>query len=278
MYKIFFYVIARKIHVIASEAWQSRLIKGIQISGLPRRFASRNDELLMKQTINIYNESSLHNTLKIFYAEKYGGKTEVEADGHIYDILCPDGQVIEIQTKNLSKLAGKIKDAMAHGHKVRLVYPLVYRTRIVLTSEDGELISNRLSPKKGNIYDILRELTGLTEILLKRNFTLEVITINMIEHRVRTPAPVQTTNKTRRYKKNWLKVNKRLDELLETKQFKSKKDYIALLPKELPQEFCAKDLKLPKYAHILLWVLSRIPVIKQTGSKGNTKYYVIANK
>ena len=232
----------------------------------------------MKQTINIYNESSLHNTLKIFYAEKFGGKTEVEADGHIYDILCPDGQVIEIQTKNLSKLAGKIKDAMEHGHKVRLVYPLVYRTRIILTSENGELVSNRLSPKKGCIYDILRELTGLTDILLNKKFTLEVITINMIEHRVRTAEPVQTTNRSRRHKKNWLKANKRLDEILETKQFKTKKDYLALLPPNLPEQFCAKDLKLPKYAHILLWVLSRIPVIKQTGSKGNTKYYVIANK
>ena len=232
---------------------------------------------MARSSINTYNESSLHNTLKIFYAEKFGGKTEVEAEGHIYDILCDDGQVIEIQTKNLSKLAGKIKDAIAHRHKVRLVYPLVYRTRIILTSEDGELISNRLSPKKGCIYDICRELTGMTDILLKKNFTLEVITINMIEHRVRTAEPVQTNNRSRRYKKNWLKANKRLDEILETRQFKTKKDYLALLPKDLPEEFCAKDLKMPKYAHILLWVLSRIPVIKQVSSKGKTKYYIMCH-
>ena len=232
----------------------------------------------MKQTINTYNESSLHNTLKIFYAEKYAGKTEVEVEGHIYDILCDDGQVIEIQTKNLSKLAGKIKDAIDHGHKVRLVYPLVYRTRIILTSENGELISKRLSPKKGCIYDICRELTGMTDLLLNKKFTLEVITINMIEHRVRTEAPVQTTNKSRRFRKNWLKVNKRLEDILETKQFKTKKDYLSLLPPNLPEEFCAKDLNLPKYAHILLWLLSRILVIKQTRPKGNTKYYVIASE
>ena len=227
----------------------------------------------MKQSINTYNESSLHNTLKLFYAEKYSGRTEVEADGHIYDILCDDGQVIEIQTKNLSKLAGKIKDAIAHGHKVRLVYPLVYRTRIILTSETGELISKRLSPKKGCIYDICRELTGMTDILLTRKFTLEVITINMIEHRVRTAEPVQTGNRSRRYKRNWLKANKRLEEILETKQFKTARDYLALLPPNLPEEFCAKDLALPKYAHILLWVLSRIPVIEQVSSKGKTKFY-----
>ncbi len=226
-----------------------------------------------KQTINTYNESSLHNTLKLYYAAQYKGQTEVEADGHIYDILCEDGQVIEIQTKGLSKLAGKIKDSLDKGHKVRLVYPLVYRTRIILTSENGELISNRLSPKKGCIYDILRELTGLTDILLKRNFTLEVITINMIEHRVRTAEPVQTANKTRRFKKNWLKVNKRLEDIIETKEFKTKKHYLSLLPKDTPPEFCAKDLNLPKYAHILLWVLSRANIIKMTSKKGRTFYY-----
>ena len=229
----------------------------------------------MFSVINTYNESSLHNTLKLFYAEKYDGKTEVEADGHIYDILCKDGQVIEIQTKNLSKLAEKIRDSIDKGHKVRLVYPLVFRTRIILTNEDGELISNRLSPKKGNIYDIFRELTGLTDILLNPDFTLDVITINLIEHRIRTEELTQTKNKSRRFKKNWLKVNKRLDDILETKQFKNKKDYLALLPKDLPEEFCAKDLNLPKYAHIILWVLCRIPVIEQVSIKGKTKYYKI---
>ena len=230
--------------------------------------------------INTYNESSLHNTLKVFYAEKYGGETEVEAEGHIYDILCDDGHVIEIQTKNLSKLAGKIKDALDKGHKVTLVYPLVYRTRIITTDEEGKLVSNRLSPKKGCIYDIFREVTGLTDILLNKKFTLEVITINMIEHRVRTGELVQSTNNSRRFKRNWLKVNKRLDEILETKQFKTKKDYIALLPPELPPEFCAKDItkanpSLSRYSHLILWVLVRIPIIEQTTVQNRTRYYKI---
>ena len=233
---------------------------------------------MTRNSINTYNESSLHNTLKVFYAEKYGGETEVETEGHVYDILCADGQVVEIQTKNLSKLAGKIKDAIEHGHKVRLVYPLVYRTRIILTDEQGELVSNRLSPKKGCIYDIFRELTGLTDILLNKKFTLEVVTINMIEHRVRTGEPVQTSNKSRRFKRNWIKVNKRFDEILETRQFKTKKDYIALLPPGLPPEFCAKDIAkagLPRYAHLILWVLVRIPVIEQTSTQNKSRFYKV---
>ena len=229
-------------------------------------------------SINTYNESSLHNTLKIFYAEKFGGKTEVECEGHIFDVLGKDGQVVEIQTKGLSKLAAKIKDALDKGHKVTLVYPLVYRTRIILTDEQGQLISNRLSPKKGCIYDIFREITGLTDILLNKRFTLEVVTINMIEHRVRTGEPVQTANKSRRFKRNWIKVNKRLDEILETRTFHKKKDYTSLLPENLPPEFCAKDIAkagLPRYAHLILWVLVRIPVIEQTGIKNRSRYYKV---
>ena len=231
-------------------------------------------------SINTYNESSLHNTLKIFYAEKFGGKTEISAEGHIYDILCDDGHVIEIQTKNLSKLAEKLKDALDKGHKVTLVYPLVYRTRIMSTDEEGKLVSNRLSPKKGCIYDIFREITGLTDILLNKNFTLEVITINMIEHRVRTGEPVQTANKRRRFKRNWIKVNKRLDEILETRALHKKQDYLSLLPQNLPQEFCAKDISkanpaLTRYSHLILWVLVRIPLIEQTSVKNKSRYYKI---
>lgn len=230
---------------------------------------------MAKTKINTYNESSLHNTLKIFYAEQTDGKTEVEMDGHIYDILCKNNDVIEIQTKNLSKLAGKISDSIEKGHNVTLVYPLVYRSRIILTDENGELISKRLSPKKGNIYDIIKELTGLYPILLNPSFKLEVIKINIIEHRVRYGEPVQTPNNRRRYKKNWLRINKELDEIIDKSQFKSKADYLSLLPENLPETFCAKDLKMPKYAHIILWLFSRMPIIEQTGKKGNTKYYRI---
>ena len=235
---------------------------------------------MVRGSSNTYNESSLHNTLKIFYAEKIGGETEVECEGHIFDVLGKDGQVVEIQTKNLSKLAGKIRDALNKGHKVTLVYPLVYRTRIITTDDQGKPLSNRLSPKKGCIYDIFRELTGLTDILLNKKFRLEVLTINMIEHRVRTGEPVQTANKSRRFKRNWIKVNKRLDEILESRTFHKKTDYTSLLPQGLPAEFSAKDIAkadpfLTRYAHLMLWVLVRIPVIEQTSIQNKSRHYKI---
>ena len=64
------------------------------------------------------NESNLHNSLKILYQEIYEGKIEVEQDGHVYDIVTKNGNVIEIQTKNLAKLLPKILDTIEKGHNV----------------------------------------------------------------------------------------------------------------------------------------------------------------
>lgn len=239
--------------------------------------------------INIQNESSLHNTLKIYYSNLFDGQTEVKKDGHIYDIVTKNGTIIEIQTKNLGSLLPKLKDILNKNLKIILVYPLVINTKIYLTDNNGELISKRKSNKKGCIYDIFSELTKLYEILLCKNFTLEILEINLIEHRIRTQENVQSLNKKRRYKKNWIKVNKRLDEIIDKKIFKTKKDYLNLLPKELENEFCAKDLKkilqknksipsrIYNNTNLIIWVLKKMELITETKIQNRSHYYKINN-
>ncbi len=237
--------------------------------------------------INIYNESSLHKTLKNFYSAQEGSREEVPEDGHIYDILCPDGSVIEIQTKNLSKLFPKIKDALSKGRKCRIIYPLVIQKEIILIKKDGTQISARKSPKKSSIYDLFSELTGLYPILLDKNFTLEVLLITAQEIRTKTDCPVQSKNKKRRFKTDWIKTDKKLKEIHETKIFSTKEDYLNLLPEKLNDEFsvkslekCLKEIKgLPKTAasnaSLMVWVLVRMNLIKQTGTKGKARIYKI---
>ncbi len=237
--------------------------------------------------INIQNESSLHNTLKLYYANRNSGLTEVEKEGHIYDIVGKDGQIIEIQTKNLSALENKIKDTLEKKYKITVVYPLVITNRIYLTDEEGKLVSKRKSPKKGNIYDIFDELTKIYPYLLHKNFTLEVVHIDMIEHRIKTSDAVQSKNKKRRYKKDWIKVNKRLEKIIRTDVFKTRKDYLSFLPSSLPESFCAKDLskylkaapslpaRISTKAHLIIWVLVRMNLIVQTEVKNKSRYYKI---
>ena len=223
------------------------------------------------------NESDLHNSIKILYSETYEGTTEVEQDGHIYDIVTKNGNVIEIQTANLAKLLPKIEDSISKKHNVKLVHPVCITKRIALYDNKGTLISKRKSPKKGNIFDIFKELTGIYTLLLNPHFSLEIVEIEMTEVRLRTDNLVQTLNKRRRFRKNWIKTNKKLDSILNTRIFNSKEDYTNLLP-PLPENFCAKDLnKAAKISNgnLVLWVLVRMGVIAQTEKKGNTKYYKI---
>ena len=233
------------------------------------------------------NESSLHHTLKILYASNYDGDTEVALDGHVYDIVSKDNKVIEIQTRNLSALVPKIKDAIEKGHDVLIVHPIAITTDILLYDKDNNLIKKSKSSKKGSIYDLFSELTKLYPYLLNEHFSLDVLTITKTEIRIKTDKLVQSKNGRRRFPKDWLKTDKKLNEILDTRHFIKKEDYISLLPSLLPEEFCAKDLsntlKKEKLApariynncHIIIWVLAKMGLIIETEIKNKSHYYKI---
>ena len=224
------------------------------------------------------NESSLHKSLKNIYAAIYNGQTEIEKDNHVYDIITKKQNVIEIQTKNLSKLLPKILDTIKKGHNIKIVHPIIVENTIETYDSEDNLISRRKSPKKQNIYSIFKELTGIYEVLLNRHFSLEIVYIKMTETRMRTLENVQSQNKRRRFKKNWIKTNKRLEEIVETKHFNSKDDYLKLLP-ELPDTFSSKDLeeKIGKKnnPNLILWVFAHMNIIKHVESQGRKKFYRI---
>lgn len=235
--------------------------------------------------INIENESSLHNTLKAYYSSVYNGQTEVKADGHIYDILCEDSTVIEIQTQNLSSLYKKIEDILNRNKKVILIYPQVIGKKINYYNEEGKLTFSRKSSKKGHILDVFSQLTKIYPFLLNKNFILDIVEVNIIEERLKTKEKVQSKNKKRRFRKDWNKTNKRLDEIIKTTRFDNKDDYLSVLP-ELPEEFSSKELKeclkkekvpacIYNNCNIILWVLVRMELIEQVQVKNRFRYYRI---
>lgn len=225
--------------------------------------------------INTYNESDLHNSLKRMYTATYGGKTEVDTGIFICDVVTEKDEIIEIQTGNLGKLYSKVK-TLLETHKVRLVYPLVVEKVIELKDEEGKQISRRRSPKRTDIYYLFNELTGIYPLLLNKDFTLEVLSVSITEHRVRTSEPIQLANRSRRFRKNWYKSGKSLNEIMSRKIFSKKEDYLSLLPSSLNESFCAKDLAaagVGKNAHIMLWVLRKMNLVTLVDKQGRTNYY-----
>ncbi len=235
--------------------------------------------------INTLNETHLHRTLKSIYALGIPeSKMEAPVGDYIADILAPDGSITEIQTGSLSHLSQKIADMIADGHKIRVVYPLATEKYIETWTLDGKT-RRRKSPTKKNIYSIFRELTGLCGVLLDKRFYLEVPEITMTEERRETEDAVQSKNGRRRFKKNWTKTGKRLDELKTTHIFHGKRPYLSLIPSGLDEIFSFTDfftgikkkepLVKTDEARLALWCLCKMGIVARGEKKGRSYTYKV---
>ena len=227
--------------------------------------------------INTYNETSLHRELKEIYAQKHQGNTEIEIENYICDIVCSDenSTIIEIQTSNLSKLTKKI-EKLTKFHKVKLIYPLATTTYLQRQDESGKILSKRKSPKKKNIYSIFGELFSLYKLFDNKNFSLTILFCEICIEKIIFDNPVQTPNKSRRFRKNWLIKDKKLISINNEVVLKNKKDLQDLIPKEIPEYFSSKELKnteIKNEANKMIWVLRKANLIEQVEKKGNLIIY-----
>ncbi len=194
--------------------------------------------------INTLNESSLHRTLKTYYASmSEGSRTEVKTDDYIADIIDKKGNITEIQTANLAYLKDKIKYFTAEKRNISVIYPIVTTKYIETVNQKTGKTVYRKSPQHKTIYSIFRELTGLYPFLLNKYFSLEAVEVITVEIRKTTEEPVQSINGRRRVRRNWLKTDKQLKEIGKIHKFHSREHYLSLLPKNLPECFTATDIR-----------------------------------
>lgn len=244
-----------------------------------------------KKSINTRNESTLHKTLKTLYSLEEGSRTEVSLDGKMYDVIDANGDIIEIQTQNVSALRKKIENALMNRRTISVVYPVARTKTVESYTINGELVRSKKSPLHLSVYSMWKEITGLAQVLLQPGVTLEVLEIDMTEKRLLFDAPIQYGNRCRHWYKTWLKVDKRLDKIYKAHTFSTANSYLALLPVDCPAVFCAKDVAnilegdktLPpsasKQANYMLYVLSRMGLIELATpmtakrGRGKTKYY-----
>jgi len=262
--------------------------------------------------INTLNESQLHKALKTFYAVQFSAQEEVKVERWYCDLVCPDGGIVEIQTKNVGALKEKIAGLLKSGRRVTVVHPIIKEKIIETYSEDGTLASRRKSPKKESLWSELREFTALTEILLQKKFSLLLPEITMAEKRIQSPEARQAKNGRRRYKKAWQKTDKALLTIGATYKLNGKKDWLGLLPKEIlrqkdcrakravkpdndttpasgsdgqPQPFCAatvrdfylkeKNRAAAQNANLILWLLRKAGLIVRVPHPGRGYWHVL---
>jgi hypothetical protein len=126
------------------------------------------------------NEHTLHSEIKEWYSLP-GDEFEVKVGGFIVDIVRGD-LLIEIQTQNFSAIKKKLIK-LARDRPIRLVHPIARRKWIVHTTESGEVIRRRKSPRKGRATDLYWELVSFPDLVKIPHFSLDVLLVDVEELR-----------------------------------------------------------------------------------------------
>lgn len=220
--------------------------------------------------IGTMQEKSLHAALKQWYACP-GDRLEEEVDGFLTDI-CRGDLLVEIQTRNFSAVKRKLT-LLSARHPVRLVYPVAQEKWIVRLAADGlTRLGRRKSPKRGSWLQLFEELVSFPELMLRRNFSLEVLLVQEEEIR-------RNAGSRERLSKRWHLYDRRLIDVIDQLLLTSPADFRTFLPPSLPSPFTSSDLAAalgqPRYlAQQMCYCLRKMGTLERVGKSGNALLYV----
>lgn len=221
--------------------------------------------------IGMLGEKTVHAVLKDYFEEDKNFQ-EVKI-GKYYADIAKEGQIFEIQTRELYRLSDKISTFIVEN-SVTVVYPIIASKRIFwMEPFTGECISNRKSSKKGSEFDLLSELYGLRNFLLHKNFRVCAVLLEVNEYRAQDG--YGKDKKKRATKLDCLPVSLQDEFYLENPE-----DYRRFLPKTLPKIFTSSDFCLAAncklfIAHRALNILTKIGLLHIVGKDGRKNKYEI---
>ncbi len=222
----------------------------------------------VKQTFSILNESSLHSSIKKWYALP-DDMFEVKVDGFIVDIV-RDNTLIEIQTGNFSSIRNKL-EKLVRNYKVILVYPIPIKKWIVTLSKDGEELRKRKSPKVGTPIDLFDELIRIPNLINKRNFTIELVMVEIEE--------IRCDDGKGSWRRKGISIkDRKLVNIINTMKINTKKDFLNFFPKDLAQPFSnkilSKSLGITVFkARRITYSLKKMKLIDQVGKNRNEQLF-----
>ena len=232
------------------------------------------DRIRERVGIGTLGEKTLHAVLKDYFQEDERFQ-EFTVDGYVADVV-RGGEVVEIQTRDLYRLAPKISTFLVEN-RVTVVHPIALtKTVFWMDPETGECISQRKSNKKGKVIDILPELYGLRQFLVNEKFRICVLLLNVNEYRI-----LDGYGKDK--KKRATKLDRYPTALIDEIYLENAEDYRRFLPDELPEAFASSDFRIAAKcdtftAQRSLNILSQLGILECIGRRGRQKAYRISGK
>lgn len=221
--------------------------------------------------IGLYAEGGLHAALKSLYACP-GARFEVRIGGRIVDVVTPD-EFVEIQTRNLGAIRDKILSLACLG-PVRVVLPVSAERYIERSGGQagfGEAVTRRKSPLKRDLYHAFDELIHAPALVASPNIAFDIVLVRVVERR-------RTGTRLYRGRLKDEVLERKLEAVLGRHSFNAAADWLALLPRELPDSFgslaLGKALGLsPARARKILYTFLRCGLLAEQAAAGRQKLY-----
>ena len=239
------------------------------------RFETAKDKIIGKDRerigIGTLSEKTMHAVLKHYYAPDED-LHEIPIETYVADIYTGT-EIIEIQTRAMNRMRKKLESFLAL-YPVTIVYPIPREKWLYwIDEETGEVSDKRKSPKKGNPYQAFIELYKIRPYLAHPNLRLRLALIDMEEYRLLNG-----------WSKDKKKGSERFDRIpvafKEEVCIDTYKDYMQLIPYDLPEQFTVKDFakcaKIPaRLAGTVLLILFDLKLVDRIGKQGKSYLYEV---
>ena len=222
--------------------------------------------------VGILNEKSLHSQLKQWLA-KPGDSFEVPMGRFVIDVVRANGDLVEVQTRNLGAMRKKLEELLEE-HRITVAVPLPAEKWLIKVDEDGVILDRRRSPKKLQMMDICSELLRIPDLLPHPNLTISALLIR--EEEVRNFKP-----ENRRGRGGWGSVERSLLEVVERWDIVEPVDLLERLD-ALPTRFTTTDIAevaavSRRTAGQVAYCLRRSGVAALVDKEGNTHVYELGD-
>ena len=229
----------------------------------------------MATGIGTLREGPLHAAIKDRLAVP-GDRAEVKVGRFAIDLVRADGELVEVQTGGFGPLGRKL-DALLDEHRMRVVFPVPARRRIVRIDEHGEIVSSRMSAKRCTELELFDRLVSWPTLVAHPNLTIEVLLCD--EDHVRGPE----AGRSRSGRRTRDPGVRQLNDIIERVEVAGPRDALALLPEgtfaePLTTRELAKQLKVGRVlATRVVYCLRAMELVQSAGNRGRSPLYSLVD-